>query len=279
MLSISIVAEEVWNIGGWPITNSLFTTWIGMAVLVIVVFIGLGRRALVPAGLQMIFEAVYGFFLNLCETVLDQKRWAEKAAPFITTIFLFVFVGNVIGLLPGVGSIGFFEKETVKAEEVADGETVETPPSRGGQAGIVSTETDTHEVFIPLFRAPTSDLNTTVALALISVAITQIVGFRMLGWGYLKKFFNFSNPINFFVGILETISEFAKIISFSFRLFGNIFAGEVLLDVIGMLVPYFLPIPFYGLELFVALIQAFVFAMLTLVFIKLAMTSHAEEHH
>ncbi len=277
MLSISIVAEEVWNIGGWPITNSLFTTWIGMAVLAVVVFIGLRRRALVPAGLQMIFEAVYGFFLNLCETVLDQKRWAEKAAPFITTIFLFVFIGNLIGLLPGVGSIGFFEKELVAEAASRDGVSDKGGSASGGNP--VSTETETHGEFIPLFRAPTSDLNTTVALALISVALTQIVGFRMLGWGYLKKFFNFSNPINFFVGILETISEFAKIISFSFRLFGNIFAGEVLLAVIGMLVPYFLPIPFYGLELFVALIQAFVFAMLTLVFIKLAMTSHAEEHH
>ena len=276
MLSISIVAEELWNIGGWPITNSLFTqSWLKKWGVISSISKSHGSRLLInlPVGLQMVLEAVYVFFLNLCETVLEQKRWAEKAAPFITTIFLFVFIGNLIGLLPGVGSVGFFEKETVKAEEVADGETVETPQ------GVVSTETEYHEEFVPLFRAPTSDLNTTIALALISVAITQIVGFRMLGWGYLKKFFNVSNPINFFVGILETISEFAKIISFSFRLFGNIFAGEVLLAVIGMLVPYFLPIPFYGLELFVALIQAFVFAMLTLVFIKLAMTSHAEEHH
>lgn len=273
MISISIVAEEVWNIGGWPITNSLFTTWIGMAVLIVIVLIGLGGRKLVPHGLQMVLEAIYGFFLNLCETVLEQKRWAEKAAPFITTIFLFVFIGNLIGLLPGVGSIGFFEKEA-KAEAAV----VETYESRDGGKPTVSTKEE-HEVFVPLFRAPTSDLNTTVALALISVVITQVVGFRILGWGYLKKFINFSNPINFFVGILETISEFAKIISFSFRLFGNIFAGEVLLAVIGMLVPYFLPIPFYGLELFVAVIQAFVFAMLTIVFIKLAMTGHNEEHH
>ena len=107
--------------------------------------------------------------------------------------------------------------------------------------------------------------------------VVQIVGFKTLGFGYLKKFFNFSNPINFFVGILELISEFAKVISFAFRLFGNIFAGEVLLAVILMLVPYFVPIPFYGLEIFVAVVQAFVFAMLTLVFIKLAMVSHGSE--
>jgi F-type H+-transporting ATPase subunit a len=173
--------------------------------------------------------------------VLEQKNLAEKAVPFIMTIFVFVFVGNLSGLIPGVGSIGFFEG---------------------------------HEKFSPLFRAPTSDLNTAIALALVSVIITQIVGFKVLGFGYLKKFVNFTNPVHFFVGILELVSEFTRIISFSFRLFGNIFAGEILIFVMSMLVPYFVPIPFYGFELFVALIQAFVFAMLTLVFIKLSMTSH-----
>ena len=271
MISISLVAEKLWELNGWPITNSLFTTWIGMAVLIILVFFGFRRASLIPHGLQMALEAVYEFFLHLCQNVLEQKRLAEKATPFITTIFLFVFVGNLIGLLPGVGSIGYFEKEQVaSAKEYSN----VTETEQG--APVPAQE---QEKFIPIFRAPTSDLNTTIALALIAMVVVQIVGLRTLGAGYLKKFINFSNPVNFFVGILETISEFAKIISFSFRLFGNIFAGEVLLAVIGMLIPYFLPIPFYGLELFVALIQAFVFAMLTLVFIKVAMTSHNEEKH
>ena len=246
LLSISIVPEQLWKINGMPITNSLFTTWIDMGIIILLAVIGMRGKNLVPKGVQLVFEAVYQFFLNLCESVLEQKELAEKAVPFITTIFVFVFVGNLTGLIPGVGSIGFFE---------------------GG------------EEFTPLLRAPTSDLNTTIALALISVITTQVVGFKVLGIGYLKKFFNFANPVHFFVGILELISEFTRIISFSFRLFGNIFAGEVLLVVIGMLIPAFLPIPFYGLELFVALIQAFVFAMLTLVFIKLSMTSHHAEAH
>ena len=246
LLSISIVPEKIGEIFGMPITNSLLTTWVDMIIILVLAAVGMRGKKLIPKGAQLVLEAVYDFFLNLCKNVLEQKNTAEKAVPFIMTIFVFVFVGNLTGLIPGVGSIGFFEGR---------------------------------EKFSPLFRAPTSDLNTAIALALISVITTQIVGFKVLGLGYLKKFFNLTNPVHFFVGILELISEFTRVISFSFRLFGNIFAGEVLLIVIGMLVPYFIPIPFYGLELFVALIQAFVFAMLTLVFIKLSMTSHHAEVH
>lgn len=249
-MHISIVAEKLGEIAGWPITNSLVTTWVSMVLVVVLALLATRRLSLAPRGLQLVFESIYGFFFDLCESILEKKEWAAKAAPYITTIFLFVIAGNLIGLIPGVGSVGFHE---------------------GASAG--------HDAkFIPLFRAPTADLNTTIALALISMIIVQIVGFKILGIGYLKKFFNFSKPfpINFLVGILELISEFAKVISFSFRLFGNVFAGEVLLAVLAFLVPYFLPIPFYGLELFVALVQAYVFAMLTLTFIKLATVGHGE---
>ena len=251
MFSISLVAEKVFSIGGMPVTNSLLTGWIGIIILILLAAIGMSKTSLVPKGLQLIFEAIYSFFLNLCENVLGDRKSAERAVPFIATIFLFVFISNIFTVFPGVGTIG------IKSES-----------SESSEAHIV-----------PLFRPASADLNMTIAMALVSVIITQIVGFKTLGAGYLKKFFNFSNPINFFVGILELISEFAKIISFSFRLFGNVFAGEVLLAVILMLVPYFVPLPFYGLEIFVAVIQAFVFAMLTLVFIKLAMTSHDEKSH
>ncbi len=230
--------------------------WIGIIITAFAAAQLARSVRIAPKGFQIIMEAVYGFFLNMCESVLGNKRLAEKALPFIATIFIFVFLGNIPSVIPGVGSIGFFEK-SARAEAVSDAE----------------------QKFIPLFRPASADLNTTLALALISVIMIQIIGFRTLGIGYAKKFFNFSNPMNFFVGILELISEFAKIISFSFRLFGNVFAGEVLLAVMLGLVPYFVPLPFYGLEMFVALIQAFVFAMLTLVFIKIAMTSHGEEAH
>ncbi|MEK7479638.1 MAG: F0F1 ATP synthase subunit A [Patescibacteria group bacterium] len=266
MLSISLVAEELFTLGGMPVTNSLLTGWVGIIVLILLVAVAMSKMSLVPRGLQLIFEAIYAFFLNLCENVLGDKKSAEKAVPFITTIFLFVFISNIVTVFPGVGTIGIkkAEEHIAEAAEPTDQQT-NKPINQ-----------ETH--LTPLFRPASADLNMTLAMALVSVIITQIVGFKTLGVGYLKKFFNFSNPINFFVGILELISEFAKIISFSFRLFGNVFAGEVLLAVILMLVPYFVPLPFYGLEMFVAVIQAFVFAMLTLVFIKLAMTSHGDEH-
>ena len=130
----------------------------------------------------------------------------------------------------------------------------------------------------PFFRAPSSDLNFTVALAVIALISINFFGFTALGFKqHAGKFFNFKNPIYTFVGLLELISEFVKIISFSFRLFGNVFAGEVLLIIIGFLGPYFLPLPFLFLEVFVGFVQAFIFAMLTLVFIGTAVTSH-EEH-
>ena len=162
------------------------------------------------------------------------------------TLFIFIIFLNWFGLLPGVGTIGFYEIE--EGHEVAE------------------------KVFVPLFRAGSADLNTTLALALISVVSIQISGIKTLGKEYIGRFFNFKNPIYFFVGILELISEFSKIISFAFRLFGNIFAGEVLLTVIAFLIPVIAPLPFLGLELFVGFIQALVFSMLTSVFLSLATT-------
>lgn len=129
---------------------------------------------------------------------------------------------------------------------------------------------------VPLLRAATADLNTTIALAIISVIATQVYGIQALGLGYFKKYFNFTSPIMFFVGILELVLETAKIMSFAFRLFGNIFAGEVLLVVIAFLVPVVAPMPFYGLELFVGFVQALVFTMLSLVFFNMATVSHDE---
>jgi F-type H+-transporting ATPase subunit a len=144
------------------------------------------------------------------------------------------------------------------------------------EAAMVKTETEEGPELVPLFRAATADLNTTLALAIFSIVLTQIFGFQHLKLGYLKKFFNFSNPLMTFVGILELVSEFAKIVSFAFRLFGNVFAGEVLLAVMAFLVPVVVPMPFYGLELFVGFIQALVFAMLSLVFFNMATQSHDE---
>lgn len=240
-IHISLSAEEVFNIGHkLVITNSLMTTWIVMLTIVFFSILATRKLSLVPGKLQSITEMIVDGLRGLFENVLQEK--VNTFFPLLATIFLFIICLNWVGLLPGVGTIGI--------EKIEEG----------------------HKVFIPLFRAGTADLNTTLALSLIVISVIQYSGLRSLGVGYIKKFFNFSNPLNFYVGILELISEFSKIISFAFRLFGNIFAGEVLLTVIAFLMPLLAPIPFLGLELFVGFIQALVFSMLTTVFLSVAVS-------
>jgi len=161
---------------------------------------------------------------------------------------------------------------TTKTEKVKTAKAPKAAPTKEAK--------ETGPEFVPYLRAGTADLNTTIALALISIIATQVIGIKFLGIHYFKKYVNFKGPIDAFVGMLETVSEISKIISFSFRLFGNVFAGEVLLAVIYYLLPVIVPIPFLGLEIFVGAIQAFVFATLSLVFMNLATQGHGgEEHH
>ncbi|MEI6237795.1 MAG: F0F1 ATP synthase subunit A [Candidatus Saccharibacteria bacterium] len=241
-MHISISAEKVFEIGGFPVTNSMLATFAVMLGLAVICIWGTRKMKQCPTGLQNILEMVVEALHKLTHSVVDNKRIANKIFPLIATFFLFVIINNWAGLLPGFGSIG--------VNEIKEGE----------------------KVLVPFFRAGTADLNTTLMLAIVSVIAIQLIGIGVVGMrGYAKKFLNFSSPILFFVGILELMSEFIKVISFSFRLFGNIFAGEVLLLVITSLIPYVIPVPFYGLEIFVGFIQALVFTMLTLVFIKMAM--------
>lgn len=236
---ISLSAEELFRIGNnFIVTNSLMTTWIVMALILIFAVFVTNKMRMIPGKLQSLAEMIIEGLRSLFESVLHDK--VDIFFPLLSTIFLFIICLNWIGLLPGVGSIGI--------EKLEEG----------------------HKAFIPLFRAGTADLNTTLALSLIVVGVIQFTGLQNLGISYIKKFINFSNPINFYVGILELISEFSKIISFAFRLFGNIFAGEVLLTVIAFLMPVLVPLPFIGLELFVGFIQALVFSMLTTVFLSVA---------
>lgn len=238
-IHISLTAEKVFSLNGFTVTNSLLTSWIAMLLLLIFAVAATRKISLVPGNLQQIAEIVVDGIHNLFASILHDK--ISTFFPLVGTYFLYIIALNWLGLLPGVGTIGL--------NAVEEG----------------------HTVFTPIFRAGTADLNTTLGLAIIAMLIIQITGFRTLGIDYLKKFFNFKNPINFFVGILELVSEFSKIISFAFRLFGNIFAGEVLLTVIAFLMPLLVPLPFMGLELFVGFIQALVFSMLTAVFLSLAM--------
>jgi F-type H+-transporting ATPase subunit a len=242
-IHISISAETIAHIGNFNITNSLLTGLIVMLILIILALrvkrLGrINKNSGLYLVVELIIEKFYGFIGNIAGKRVD------TIFPLIMTFFLFIILSNWFGLLPGIGSIGVWEM------------------------------TDHGKEFIPLFRGPTADLNTTFALALISVGMTQYLGAKTLGIGtYAGKFINFRNPIKFFVGILELISEFAKTLSFSFRLFGNIFAGEVLLVVIVFLVPLLLPIPFLMLEIFIGFIQALVFMMLTTIFIVIATDS------
>ncbi len=247
--AISLKAEPIFHIGSLPITNTLLLTW---GVLIVFVCIGLFLRKrwhLVPGKLQMTLETLTEEALKLMDSVLGNRSVSERYFPLVTTIFFFILVSNWMGIFPGLGSIGFFEH------------------GAEGQA------------FVPFFRSPASDLNFTLALAVISVFMTNVLAVQKLGFfAHAKKFLNFKNPIHFFVGILEFVSEFAKVISFSFRLFGNVFAGEVLLIIIGVLVPFVIPMPFIFLEIFVGFIQSFIFAMLTLVFIATAISTHGDSH-
>ncbi len=251
-MEISLAAEKIAHLGPIPITNSMLTSWIATLILIILAFFATRKMSLIPKGIQNVAEMAVEMLQGLVNSVMGDMNQTKKYFPYLATIFLFIVCNNWLGLLPGVGSIGMHELIHGK------------------------------ELFIPLFRGGNADLNTTLALAIMTMTLVQFFGIFAIGfWKYGSKFINFKDgPIGFFVGILEVIGEFSRIISFSFRLFGNIFAGEVLLAVITWLLPYVGPIPFYGLEVFVGFIQALVFTMLATVFIKTAIEDHSghEEH-
>lgn len=240
MEEISLAAEELFKIGDFAVTNSLFLTAIVSIGLIAVSLVARRKINIIPGKFQSAVEIGTDWLMGTMESVLGSAKKAEQYFPLIATIFLFIWLSNLSGILPGVGSFVF---------ESGHGE-------------------------VPLFRSPAADLNFTIAFAAISVIMTNIIGMAAVGvFSHIGKFINFRNPIKFFIGILELISEVAKIVSLSFRLFGNVFAGEVLLIIVSFLMPYFIPLPFLMLELFVGLIQAFVFAMLTLVSIALHTTT------
>jgi F-type H+-transporting ATPase subunit a len=244
MLNISLSAEDVFHIWGFAVTNATLLAFIVVVVLTILAIIIRKKLAVVPGILQNVAEVVLEGALGLMDTVLGDRKRSEQYLPLVLTIFCFVLFSNWFGLIPGV--------ESVMVGHGADA--------------------------VPLLRSPASDLNFTLALALIAVIMVNILAAMKMGFmTRASVFFNFSSPINFFVGILELISEFARIISFTFRLFGNVFAGGVLLAIMALLVPYLVPLPFMFLEVFVGFIQAFIFGMLTLIFVALATTPHEGE--
>ncbi len=228
---------------GLPITNTLLTSWIVMGILVVFALVVSRMLTYKPGRVQNAVEGLFAFVLDfMTEAFEGNRKHALFFFPLIATIFLFVWLANWMEFLPGFGSIGVT-----------------------GDCGRAVCE--------PLFRSVNTDLNVTIALAVIAVMVTEVAGIVALGlWRYTGKFLVFTSPLKFFIGLIELVSEASRLISFSFRLFGNIFAGEALIVVMMYFLPVGLPIPFMLFEMFVGFMQAAIFALLTLFFIKLAMT-------
>lgn len=254
----TLFAEPLFEVGGLTVTNSLLVSWIVVLIIVLIsLALHLGLKK-VPGKIQGIFEMIFEWFLETFDSITGDRKKSLKFFPLVFAFFIFILLNNWFGLLPGVGTVG--------------------------QVVVEHGE----QVLVPYLRGGTADLNTTLALAIIAVIASHLFGiFTVGGWTHFNKFINikafleipvkmfkdpaviFINPIKAFVGVVEIIGEFAKIASLSFRLFGNIFAGEVLLMSMALLVAWLVPIPFIFLEIIVGIVQALIFAMLTLAFLTI----------
>ncbi|MAG45020.1 ATP synthase F0 subunit A [bacterium] len=244
-MEISLAAEPIFKIGSFIVTNALLTSWIVVAILCLFAWRINKKLEKIPGKMQSVLEEVFEWVINMIKSLVHSRKKAKMLFPILITFFIFIMISNWFGLMPGIGPIGVWQEH--------NGE----------------------QVLVPLFRGTNADLNATLAWAIISVVAGHIFGIIFIGGiKYGKRYFNLKNPIMGFVGFLEIIGEFAKMVSFSFRLYGNIFAGEVLLIVIAVLVPYIAPLPFYFLEIFVGFIQALVFTMLSMVFYSIAVSEH-----
>jgi F-type H+-transporting ATPase subunit a len=234
---VPLAAEKLGTFHGLPINNTLLTSWAVIAILIgIAFFVGRSIK-IVPGKVQIIFESLIAYVYDYMTETFEDREMARTFLPLILTIFLFIVTANVLEFTPGIGSIGFHKLEG----------------------------------FIPLFRSMNTDLNVTLALALISFVTIEVTGMKTLGFfTYMSKFISFRSPLAFIVGLIELGSELVRIVAFSFRLFGNILAGEVLIAVVSYFVPYVLPSALMSFELFIGFVQAGIFSLLTLLFIKLA---------
>jgi F-type H+-transporting ATPase subunit a len=262
----TLFAEPILHVGNFTITNALFTSWI-VVILIIGIAITLRLKLKkIPKGIQNLFEIIFEGAESLCDQVTNSRAITNKAFPIVFAVFMFVLLNNWMGILP-FGGFGLIEM------------------------------TEHGKTWIPLIRSGTADINGTLPLALLSVIGANIFGIISIGlWKTINKYVNLkalsemftkvkkdpailmTAPIVFAVGLLELVGEFAKVASLSFRLFGNVFAGEVLLLSMGAIIAYALPIPFLLLEVLVGVIQAFIFAILTLVYYTISSMDHDEGH-
>lgn len=263
----TLYAEPIVHVGSFAITNALLTSWIAV-FLIIIISISLRRKIKeIPKGIQNFFEIIVDGALSLCDQITNNRKITNRIFPLAISVFFFVLINNWLGILP-LGGFGLVEH---------------------GSEGLM---------FIPFIRSGTADLNTTLALAVITVIGSNLFGAIFIGsWKMFNKYVNLVSigqiftkvrkdptilvvaPINAFVGLLELIGEIAKVASLSFRLYGNVFAGEVLLLSMSALLAYILPIPFLFLEIFVGLIQAFIFSVLLVVYFTIAAEDHTEHEH
>lgn len=242
-ISVKLHPYIVGEVFGIPLSSTILMSWLVMAAVSLLAFLCTRRLSLVPGKSQSVMELAVGGAHDYIADVLESKKLASKYFPIIMTIFIFVLTLNWAGLLPGITAFGIY---------------------------------DEHHHLTPFFYPAATDLNITLAFALVAFLTIQIAGVTAIGFfKYAGKFINFSSPLAFAVGLIELVSEIARLISFSFRLFGNILAGKTLLLVITMMVPFLLPVPVLAFEVFVGFIQAFVFAILTLFFIKIAVEEPA----
>ncbi len=312
---IDIKGEKLASAGPLDITNTLFTAWVVMFVVIAFWFLAARKKDDVPTGLQNLGEAILEAISNFVTGVAGEKN-GRRFFPLIATLLIYIVFANWLSLTPLFNTIGIFEPVHTDANEEMHERAVAfrdggvrliLPGAKDFEFQVAACATkEGHDLeqcrdqavaratadnlksnekaglLAPYLRGINTDLMTPASFAIVSVVLIEYWGITSLGFfKYMGKFVNFRSPIDFFVGFLETIAEAAKLISFSFRLFGNMLAGEILLLVMTFLVALASPIMvlFYGLELFVGAIQAFVFGALTLVFASQAVSHHGPEEH
>lgn len=313
---IQVPPETLFMIGPVPFTNTMLALLFADLVLIVMAVLATRKMEMVPRGLQNFFEMIIDFWQTQAYNHIGEKL-TRTWLPLVLTVFFMIWFSNYSHFLPGFDTVGILCKPGECPGEHAAAHPVAGAPSEGAEQGGAASEAEAGEeegahhtlfkvkdwnglgiitarvaedappeeaadgrVLVPFFRVAASDLNMPLALALIAFLVIEFAGFKALGFGYLGKFFNFKEgAIMMGVGILELISEIMRIITFSFRLFGNVFAGQTLLFVFPFLVPALMVLPIYGLELFVGLIQSYVFAILILAFMQQAVTAHHGPDH
>ncbi|MYD36670.1 MAG: F0F1 ATP synthase subunit A [Dehalococcoidia bacterium] len=320
-LQVDPVAEPF----GYPLRATVIQQWIAMIVILGLAWFATRRMEVIPGRMQALAEAVVEGLLNLCQRAAGAAN-GRRFFPVVATIFLFVAGANLLGFIPGTGTIYTVvsaEEEVHHYEEKYSGAELESKledlhlyvldennnyPIGGFKYELGGETTTQYDIYgdqweefhannpelnaghlVPFLRPANTDVNTPFAIAVWSFIFVEFWGVTSLGlFSYLGKFFNFSRLlrgnipfglIDIFVGFVDLVSELVRLLSFTFRLFGNVFAGEILILMMSFFVPLTFVVGVFFMEVFFGIIQAFIFAILTLIFAILAVTHHGGEDH